>query len=304
MFRTQCLLAIAVMTAANLSPNCLGADPNYETPLINGDSGFEETRVERGSGERSDLWIGGVRDSTLQVFLPEGKPTAAVVVCPGGGYGGLSFVKEGTFIAEWFCERGVAAAVLKYRVGGGGNRHPAPLNDAQAALQHLRQQAGKHGYPADKIGVMGFSAGGHLAATAATQFADGTPVEGDSPVSSRPDFAVLGYPVVTMGPATHRGSRNNLLGEVSDEEAAKMSAERNVTDQTPPTFIFHAQDDRAVPVENAILFYQACTKHGVPAEMHLFERGGHGFGMWRDNEPANAWPTLLEAWLRSRGLIE
>ncbi|TWT74430.1 Acetylxylan esterase precursor [Posidoniimonas polymericola] len=289
------------MTNAHAQPD---ADHKYDVPLLQGDSGFEEQRVVRGEPPRQDIWVGKSPNSSLRVFVPaEGQPTAAVVICPGGGYAGLSYVKEGVWVAKWFRERGVAAGVLTYRTGGGGNQHPAPLSDAQAALQHMRQQAGELGYPADKVGVMGFSAGGHLAATASMQFATGSPNSDDEAVTSRPDFSVLGYPVITMGDATHSGSRNNLLGQVSDEEAAKMSADLNVTDQTPPTFIFHAQDDGGVPVENALLYFRACTAHGVPAEMHLFERGGHGFGMWRDNEPVSAWPELLEAWMVSRDLM-
>lgn len=303
-FRSALLLTTVLLTPLTNALAQPDGGHKYDVPLLSGDSGYEEQRVVRGEPPRQDIWVAKSPDSSLRVFVPEeGAPTAAVVICPGGGYAGLSYVKEGTWIAKWFCDRGVAAGVLTYRTGGGGNQHPAPLSDAQAALQHMRQHAGELGYPADKVGVMGFSAGGHLAATASTQFATGSPTADGEAVSSRPDFSVLGYPVITMGAATHRGSRNNLLGKVSDEEAAKLSAEANVTDQTPPTFIFHSQDDGAVPIENALLYFRACTARGVPAEMHVFERGGHGFGMWRDNEPVSAWPDLLETWMVSRGLM-
>lgn len=298
-------LSAHVAGARDLPPGAV------EFPLNDAAGQGEQATQTRGQGERSDRWIGGNYASNLTVTLPADgvKPTAAVVVCPGGGYGGLSYDKEGTFIAKWMNDRGVAAGVLKYRTGGGAHQHPAPQDDVQLALQTMRASADRFGYPADKIGVMGFSAGGHLAATAATQHDPGQPQRGDaSPAafSSRPDFAVLIYPVISLEHGiTHGGSRNNLLGpEASDEQAAAMSADLNVSEETPPSLLVHASDDRAVPVANSIRYYEACVKHNVPAELHVYEEGGHGFGMWRDGLPVEQWPATLEAWMARHGWIE
>lgn len=266
-----------------------------------------ETREMNG---RAFQWITGVNRSTLAISLPEPGvvPSAAIVICPGGAYMGLAYDMEGTYIAKWMNDRGVAAGILKYRTGGGPNRHPAPLDDAQLALQIMRARADQYGYPSDKIGVMGFSAGGHLAATAATQFLEPNASADDySPAaqSSRPDFLVLAYPVVSMEDhVTHNGSRGKLLGKSPSEELkAELSADERVTSRTPPTFLLHATDDPAVGVENSLRFYRACVQNDVPAELHVFEKGGHGFGMWHDELPVRLWPELLEAWMRQHQLM-
>lgn len=229
----------------------------------------------------------------------------AVVICPGGGYGMLAMDHEGRQIAEWMNARGVAAFVLKYRLGP-RYHHPAPLQDAQRAIRTVRARAAELGLRPDRIGIMGFSAGGHLASTAATHFDSGNP-SSDDPIeraSSRPDFAILGYPVVTMREWTHGGSRRNLLGENPDPKLVDLlSNELQVTARTPPTFLFHTTDDGAVPVENSVQFYLALRKAGVPAEMHLFEKGRHGVGFAPSDPVLSVWPTLLEGWLRARGLL-
>jgi acetyl esterase/lipase len=242
-------------------------------------------------------------------FLPEaGKGNgAAIVICPGGGYSGLAMQKEGLEVAEWLRSRGIAGIVLRYRCGGGKNQQPVPLEDAKRAIRTVRSRAAEWGVDPQRVGILGFSAGGHLASTAATMFDAGKP-ESDDPVerqSSRPDFAVLVYPVITLvGEAGHRGSRNNLLGaDASEALAETWSTDRRVTDKTPPTFLVHAGDDKGVTVENSLLFYKALVANGVPAELHVYETGGHGFGMFREQRPADKWPEQLEPWLASRGLL-
>lgn len=230
----------------------------------------------------------------------------AVVVCPGGGYGIHAVDHEGTQVARWLNSIGVSAYVLKYRLGG-RYKHPAPMQDVQRAVQYVRANAEQNGISAKRIGVMGFSAGGHLASTCATHFldakADATdPVER---VSSRPDFAVLCYPVITMTESFgHGGSKRNLLGDNPDPELAKfVSSELQVTPQTPPTFLFHTAEDTAVPVENALAFYAACRKHKVPAEMHLYQFGPHGVGLAPGDPALSTWKDRLHDWLRGSGFL-
>jgi acetyl esterase/lipase len=232
---------------------------------------------------------------------------SAVVVCPGGGYGGLAMDHEGKQIAAWLNGLGVTAAVLKYRLGSAKYRHPVELGDAQRALRTVRSKAAVLKVDAKKIGILGFSAGGHLASTAATHFDAGN-ADADDPierVSCRPDFAVLCYAVITLEPPhAHMGSRYNLLGKDADEKlVASLCNDKMVTKETPPTFLVHTTEDKAVPAENSVLFYLACMKHHVPAEMHIFEKGQHGLGMGPANLPFSAWPGLCEAWMRGRGVL-
>jgi acetyl esterase/lipase len=245
----------------------------------------------------------------LTPFLPEpGKGSgAAIVICPGGGYSGLAMQKEGLDTAKWFQSQGVAAIVLRYRCGGGKNQQPVPLEDAHRAIRTVRARANEWGVDPQRVGILGYSAGGHLASTAATMFDEGQPDAAD-PIerqSCRPDFAVLIYPVISMEDSvTHSGSRKNLLGENPDKKLVEhWSTYRQVSDKTPPTFLVHASDDKAVPVKNALLFYQALVDHGVPAELHVFEEGGHGFGMLRGERPADHWPEQLTPWLQKHGVI-
>lgn len=257
------------------------------------------------------LWPHGVpgslgdedRDKPTLTIYPAAKPAStspAVVVCPGGGYTNLAMDHEGKQIAEWLNGRGIAAFVLKYRLGP-RYHHPAMINDVQQALRTVRSRAKEFGIAPDRIGVWGFSAGGHLASTAATHFAT---VDG---VTSRPDFAILSYPVLTLTEEqyVHKGSRKNLLGESPDAESLRLlSNELQVTPQTPPTFLFHTNADTGVPPENSILFYLALRKAGVPAEMHIFEKGAHGLGLAQKDPAARMWPALLENWFRTRGILQ
>lgn len=265
------------------------------------------------------LWAGpapeavGTADNDTPWFTPYLPPAdrangAAIIVCPGGGYGNLAVDHEGRQVAAWLNDMGVAAFVLKYRHRGTGYGHPAPMLDVQRAIRLVRHRASEWRLRPDRIGVLGFSAGGHLASTAATHFAPGDP---DAPdpverVSCRPDFAVLVYPVISLvEPYAHKGSRKNLLGESPDEELVlKFSNERQVTPQTPPTFLLHTDEDGGVPVENSLAFYAALRKAKVPAELHVFEKGPHGFGLGKPGMAAAEWPKLCERWLGGRGLLD
>ncbi len=229
----------------------------------------------------------------------------AVVVCPGGGYVTLSMDKEGDQIARWLNSLGVTAFVLKYRLGP-TYRHPIELGDAQRAIRTVRYKAAEYHVAPDRIGIMGFSAGGHLASTAGTHF-DAGKADAADPIdrmSSRPDFLVLCYPVISFGQYAHQGSKNALLGPNPDPKLVEnLSNELQVTPQTPPTFLFHTTTDATVPVENSVLFYLALRRAGVPAEMHIYERGPHGVGLAQTDEALSSWPARLADWLRVRGLL-
>ncbi len=246
---------------------------------------------------------------TITVYLPV-NPSAtgtAVVVAPGGGYGMLASNHEGRQVANWFNSMNVTAFVLKYRLGP-RYHHPIELGDAQRAIRLVRSRAAEFGFQPDRIGIMGFSAGGHLSSTAGTHFDDGNPnaIDPIDRVSCRPDFMILGYPVISLTATyTHRGSATNLLGENPDPKLlAELSNDLHVTPQTPPTFLFSTSADTAVPPENTVAFYLALHKAGVPAEMHVFEKGPHGVGLDLGDPILGEWPPLLAHWLRRRGLLE
>lgn len=247
---------------------------------------------------------------TLAVMLPPADKAngAAVVVCPGGGYGGLAMSYEGIDVGQWLNDHGIAAFVLKYRHKGSGYQHPAPLQDAQRAIRTVRARAAELHVDPARIGILGFSAGGHLASSAGTHFEAGKsdakdPIEH---VSSRPDFLILCYPVISfVAPETHQGSKKNLLGENPDPKLVEnMSSELAVTSNTPPAFIFHTTADTGVPPENAILFYSALRKAKVPAELHIYEKGPHGVGLGTKVPAVASWPDRCIDWLKHRGLLE
>ncbi|HEX8037942.1 MAG TPA: alpha/beta hydrolase [Chryseosolibacter sp.] len=264
----------------------------------------ERTEVrENGMHIVSDITI-----PTLTVFLPATPaPTrTAVVICPGGGYHINAIKHEGLDIARKLNEWGIAAFVLKYRIPDDAsmiNKEIGPLQDAQQAIRMVRQNAKKWNIDPGKVGIMGFSAGGHLAATAATHYRK--PVIADAGnINLRPDFLVLGYPVISFTDSIgHAGSRDNLLGKSpSIEKIREYSNELQVTDETPVTFLVHASDDKVVLPFNSIAFYESLIRHNVPAELHIYERGGHGFGM--HNPTTNEdWTSTLRNWLVSRGLL-
>lgn len=234
---------------------------------------------------------------------------SAVLVCPGGGYGGLAMGHEGVEIAEWLNARGLDAWVLRYRLGSKGYHHPVQKNDVLRAMRFVRH-AREQGDAKGPVGVWGFSAGGHLASTAATHFESPDLKKSDAidGVTSRPDFAVLCYPVITMADDfTHRGSKRNLLGKdrIENKELIKLLSNQNaVTANTPPTFLFHTTEDQAVPVENAVLFFSALQRHKVVAEMHIYQKGRHGVGLAKGDPVLSSWPDRLADWMTSNGWMK
>ncbi|ADW69314.1 alpha/beta hydrolase [Granulicella tundricola] len=244
---------------------------------------------------------------TLAVYLPYANPThTAVIVAPGGGYQHLSMQKEGSDVAHWLNAHGVAAFVLKYRLGP-KYHHPIELGDAQRALRLVRSGAQSYGIDPTRVGMWGFSAGGSLAATTGTLFAPANPASPDpiDRLSDRPDFLILAYPVITMeDPYVHTGSRKYLLGDNPDPAlVALLSAEKHVTADTPPTFLFTTTDDHTVPVMNSVLFYSALVAAKVPAELHIFQSGPHGTGLAPGFPDLKVWPDLLATWMRARGYM-
>lgn len=252
--------------------------------------------------------ISNVSEPTLTVYAPAvDRPNGtAVIIAPGGAYGMLSTEREGVQYANWLSTLGVTSFVLKYRMKEFG--HPAPLQDVLRAVRLVRSRAAEFKVNPARLGVMGSSAGGHLAASAGTLFdhpAGQTGAALDATSSARPDFLILMYPVITMDdPHAHAGSRKNLLGDNPSPDLLKLaSMEKQVTAATPPTLLIHTQEDQSVPVENSILFYQALTRAKVPAEMYLFERGGHGMGMRDGLGTSSEWSARAAEWLRNRGLL-
>ena len=234
---------------------------------------------------------------------------AAFVVCPGGGYGGLAADHEGTQVAKWFNGLGVSAFVLHYRLGSQGYHYPVQLIDVQRAIRHVRAHAKEYGIDPNRIGIVGFSAGGHLSSMAATLFDEkpaGATNDAVDQVSARPDVAAPTYPVISMiEDYRHDGSRKNLLGpNNTDELAAQVSTERRVTAQTPPIFLFQTDEDTVVPAENAVAFYLACRKNKVPAELHVYRPGPHGVGLFLGDPVLGSWSEHLRDWLRNQGFLK
>jgi acetyl esterase/lipase len=246
---------------------------------------------------------------TLTAFLPEpGKAVGtAVVICPGGGYAGLATDHEGRQFARWFNSFGVAAFMLEYRHRGRGYGHPAPLQDAQRAIRTVRAGANGWHIAPDRIGIIGFSAGGHLASTVGTHFDRGNPNASDpiERVSCRPDFLILCYAVIALGePYTHRGSQENLLSPNPDAALVRsLSNEKQVTAETPPTFLFHTDEDKVVPPQNSVQFYLALRRAGVPAEMHIYCSGPHGVGLAANIPGTRTWPDRLKDWMQGQHLL-
>lgn len=241
---------------------------------------------------------------SLTPYLLEGDgPYPVVIVYPGGGYGNRAH-HEGEPVAQWLNGLGVSAFVLNYRVAP--FKYPDPHDDATRAIRTVRARAAEWKLDPDRIGVLGFSAGGHLASSSGTHYDLGNPAAEDpiERASSRPDLMILCYPVITMGDFTHQGSRNNLFGaNPSAEQLAAYSNENQVTGDTPPAFLWHTADDGAVHAENSLRFASALIRHGVPCELHLFESGPHGLGLAADHDGARAWPELCAAWLEARKFI-
>lgn len=251
--------------------------------------------------------LSNISQPTLTVYWPAvDRPNGtAVIICPGGGYGILSHDREGIQYAQWLSHLGVTSFILKNRLKEYG--HPAPLQDVLRAVRLVRSRAAEFKIDPARVGVMGSSAGGHLAASAGTLFdhADGKTGAALDAVNARPDFLILMYPVISMAEGvTHAGSRENLLGKQrTPEQEAFFSLENRVTAGTPPTLLIHTQEDKSVPIENSIRFFQALTRAGVPAEFYAFEHGSHGMGMKAEFGTASDWPDRAREWLRARGLL-
>lgn len=277
----------------------------------NGVPGLKEELIKEDS--KTINGITRVKDVTrpaLYVFKPKEKTSdAAVIICPGGGYAILAIDHEGYDIAKWFNDRGVTAFVLKYRLPQSNlfnNSEIRPLQDAQQAIRIMRGSSEKYGVSPNKIGIMGFSAGGHLAATTSTHFKTQVGEITDSSLDVRPDFSLLIYPVITFSNSiTHSDTRKNLIGtNPSAEKVELYSNENHVTKETPPAFLISTMDD-GVSVENSILYFLACKKNGVPAEMHIYEKGGHGYALKKKGRgPVETWTDRMEDWLKDRNLMK
>jgi len=245
----------------------------------------------------------------LTVYMPPNTtgPMTAVIIAPGGSYARLAMNLEGRAPANYFNTLGIAAFVLRYRLGP-QYHHPIELGDALRAIRTVRARAAEWHIAPDRIGMMGFSAGGHLASSVSTHFDAGTADAADpiDRVSSRPDFAILGYPVISLVESwTHQGSKTNLLGDLPDPALARsLSSDTQVTASTPPAFIYQTNADTTVPAENAVAYYLALRKAGVPAEMHIFKDGPHGTGLGMQDPALGEWPRLLANWLRASGLLK
>ena len=269
--------------------------------------GVPGAHVNAGPEKHVDGRYYNIQNPTLTYFSadPDKACGTAIIICPGGGYVRLAVGMDGGGSTGWLNKLGVSVFILKYRLGDYGQ--PAPLQDVLRAVRLVRSRATEFKINPDKIGIFGGSAGGHLAAVAGTMYNDiegktGAPID---IVDAKPNFLILQYPVITMQePYVHKGSRNALLGKNPTEEMKKRySAELNVTKDTPPCFIFSTLEDKSVPMENSILFYRALRNQKVPAELHIFERGAHGFGFGKNLGSTSEWPKLCEIWLSANGWI-
>ena len=265
----------------------------------------EEQMNDRGHPGAHDRRFRNITQPDMEIFRAQKPNGTGVLIMPGGGYAYVVIDKEGRDVARWFNSIGITACVLKYRLPNTDTHRfgpEIPLEDAQRAMRLMRSNAEAWGLRTNRIGAVGFSAGGHLASTLGTHFDSGNPSSADpvERVSCRPDFLVLCYPVISMNPAiTHKGSHDLLLGKhPSPELVRRFSNELQVTSNTPPMFICCAADDRAVSPENSIRFYQAARAAGVSAELHIFEKGGHGFSLWPNRRAGRTWPGLCQSWLQ------
>ncbi len=261
--------------------------------------------------DSNDNWIKSrmIASPTLDYYPadPAVSNGTSVIVCPGGGYWGVAIDHEGKKVAQWFNALGITAFVLKYRLPSDDimtDKAIGPLQDAQEAIRLVRRNAKRFAIDPGKIGIMGFSAGGHLASTASTHFNEKVYTPSDT-ISARPDFSILIYPVISMDLSiTHRGSRDNLLGKTPvKEQVDRFSNELQVGKQTPPAFLVHSLDDDVVPVENSIRYALAMRQQKNACELHIYEKGGHGYGLGRSEGTESTWPVACEKWLKSRGII-
>ena len=289
------ILLLATLTLVSFTALSQPKDP---FPLWPGDAPGALGKTDRDIPTLTPFWAD-----------PDKATGASVVICPGGGYGGLAS-HEGKDYALYLNHHGIAGFVLKYRLGSAGYRHPAMMNDVNRAIRYVRAKATDWKRDPKRIGVMGSSAGGHLASTAVTHYDAGKPDVEDpiERVSSRPDLGILCYAVISMGPNTHGGSKNNLLGKEPSEELVKLlSNELQVTKETPPCFLWHTWEDKGVKVENSLEFAAALQRAGVPFDLHVYQKGGHGIGLGtRELDPAkwHPWSRDLAYWLKAQGFTK
>ena len=296
-----CIIFFAMTTSFTQYQPLYNTTPN-NIPSKNQESESSSTGI---------LIIEKVSIPTYQYFRVANDNTKrpCVIICPGGGYAILAAGHEGADLAKYFNSIGVNAIVLKYRIPNAENQIDkiiAPLQDAQQVVLLARTNAGSWGIDKNKIGVMGFSAGGHLASSLATHYND-IKIENPSKVSLRPDFQILIYPVISFGPEGHEGSRINLIGNANDEKTQKaihyFSSEKQITKEAPPAFLVHSKDDDVVPVANAIHYYDNLIAHKVPAELYLYEKGGHGYGM-KNPTSEILWTSVMKTWMQKSKIIQ
>jgi len=277
--------------------------PNGIPGSIKNDSYSEKATLTDGIPSRYEKVI----DPSITVFLPPSEKATgtAVLICPGGGYGVLAFDHEGFAIAKWLNENGIAGIILKYRLPSElimKDKSIGPLQDVQEAMRTIRRNASGWNINPHKIGVIGFSAGGHLASSLSTHYSDKVYDVTDT-TSARPDFSLLIYPVISFdGSITHAGTRRNLIGDNPSYDAIKhFSNELQITDKTPPAFLVHSADDMAVPVKNSIVYSEGLQKNRIPVELHIFQKGGHGYGLSAGRGTQSSWPDLCLAWMKAIG---
>jgi acetyl esterase/lipase len=294
------LILIALITINYANAQSVTDMPLYKGPVPNSTNAPDNEKLVFASNV---LRYARVSVPTITMFKPTNPNGKAIIICPGGGYAILAFDKEGTKVAETLAKQGYTAFVLKSRLPNDTfniDRSLAPLQDAQQAIRMVRSRADEFKINKNQIGIMGFSAGGHLASTAATHFNRKADVSNTDTTSTRPDFAILIYPVISMDSTiTHRGSRNNLIGAKANQQQTDLySNDLQVTANTPPSFIVHAADDATVPLANSLRYIAACSKFKVPIEAHIYPRGGHGFGM-NNTTTDDVWMDRLFNWLKN-----
>ena len=300
---TVIIIAIISVLNSNAQQKTMDLWPQGIPGLVFTDSYIEKSTTSEGLITRFEK----TTNPMIYIFLPtrEKATGTAVLICPGGGYAALAFGHEGNAIASWLNDNGIAGIILKYRLPSDlimKDKYIGPLQDAQEAMRIIRRNAVAWNIDPKKVGVIGFSAGGHLASTLSTHYADKVYDVADT-ISARPDFSLLIYPVITMDSSfTHAGSRKNLIGENPSDKAVKsFSNELQVNEKTPPAFMVHSADDQTVPVKNSIVYYEQLVKYKIPSELHIFQKGGHGYGLGGSKDTQSAWPGLCINWLKASG---
>jgi len=300
---TVIIIAIISVLNSNAQQKTMDLWPGGIPGLVFTDSYIEKSTASEGLITRFEK----TTNPMIYIFLPtrEKATGTAVLICPGGGYAALAFGHEGNAIASWLNDNGIAGIILKYRLPSDlimKDKSIGPLQDAQEAMRIIRRNAVAWNIDPKKVGVIGFSARGHLASTLSTHYADKVYDVADT-ISARPDFSLLIYPVITMDSSfTHAGSRKNLIGDKPSDEAIKsFSNELQVNEKTPPAFMVHSADDQTVPVKNSIVYYEQLVKYKIPSELHIFQKGGHGYGLGGSKDTQSAWPGLCINWLKASG---